>query len=191
MILYSTSTYGNLTIIKNEYSEGSVINLKSLTTYKHSFKKFPSLTKWEWESKKATKFPLHGCKIIPPHVLSALFGLIYRPRDFASYMLGIFICNLLLYLAFYIIMKVSTAAGSLGASLPQALHRQYRQLGRLCFSPTAPQLREGPPHPILLHHCHGGGVGRCPVFFLPESQQLGGKWTVCFSKKMFSLHLAF
>ncbi|KAI4548404.1 hypothetical protein MG293_000734 [Ovis ammon polii] len=39
----------------------------------------------------------------------ALFGLIYRPRDFASYMLGIFICNLLLYLAFYIIMKGTPA----------------------------------------------------------------------------------
>uniref|UniRef100_A0A8B9QA02 SID1 transmembrane family member 1 n=1 Tax=Apteryx owenii TaxID=8824 RepID=A0A8B9QA02_APTOW len=36
----------------------------------------------------------------------AIFGLVYRPRDFASYILGIFICNLLLYLAFYIIMKV-------------------------------------------------------------------------------------
>lgn len=34
----------------------------------------------------------------------------YRPRDFASYILGIFICNLLLYLAFYIIMKVTKAA---------------------------------------------------------------------------------
>lgn len=34
----------------------------------------------------------------------------YRPRDFASYILGIFICNLLLYLAFYIIMKVREAA---------------------------------------------------------------------------------
>ncbi|XP_014400866.1 PREDICTED: SID1 transmembrane family member 1 [Myotis brandtii] len=45
----------------------------------------------------------------------ALFGLIYRPRDFASYMLGIFIGNLLLYLAFYIIMKVSEAAGSRSA----------------------------------------------------------------------------
>ncbi|XP_063663081.1 SID1 transmembrane family member 1 isoform X2 [Pan troglodytes] len=39
----------------------------------------------------------------------ALFGLIYRPRDFASYMLGIFICNLLLYLAFYIIMKLRSS----------------------------------------------------------------------------------
>uniref|UniRef100_A0A2K5MUT8 SID1 transmembrane family member 1 n=1 Tax=Cercocebus atys TaxID=9531 RepID=A0A2K5MUT8_CERAT len=39
----------------------------------------------------------------------ALFGLIHRPRDFASYMLGIFICNLLLYLAFYIIMKGTPA----------------------------------------------------------------------------------
>ncbi|XP_077628021.1 SID1 transmembrane family member 1 [Crocuta crocuta] len=39
----------------------------------------------------------------------ALFGLIYRPWDFASYMLGIFICNLLLYLAFYIIMKLRSS----------------------------------------------------------------------------------
>ncbi|XP_066097398.1 SID1 transmembrane family member 1 isoform X3 [Saccopteryx bilineata] len=39
----------------------------------------------------------------------ALFGLIYRPRDFASYMLSIFICNLLLYLAFYIIMKLRSS----------------------------------------------------------------------------------
>ncbi|XP_044107340.1 SID1 transmembrane family member 1 isoform X4 [Neovison vison] len=39
----------------------------------------------------------------------ALFGLVYRPRDFASYILGIFICNLLLYLAFYIIMKGTPA----------------------------------------------------------------------------------
>ncbi|EGW03435.1 SID1 transmembrane family member 1 [Cricetulus griseus] len=39
----------------------------------------------------------------------AFFGLIYRPRDFASYMLGIFICNLLLYLAFYIIMKLRSS----------------------------------------------------------------------------------
>ncbi|XP_024058194.1 SID1 transmembrane family member 1 isoform X1 [Terrapene carolina triunguis] len=39
----------------------------------------------------------------------AVFGLVYRPRDFASYMLGIFICNLLLYLAFYIIMKLRSS----------------------------------------------------------------------------------
>ncbi|XP_038609606.1 SID1 transmembrane family member 1 [Tachyglossus aculeatus] len=39
----------------------------------------------------------------------ALFGLMSRPRDFASYMLGIFICNLLLYLAFYITMKLRSA----------------------------------------------------------------------------------
>uniref|UniRef100_A0A803YCG6 SID1 transmembrane family member 1 n=1 Tax=Meleagris gallopavo TaxID=9103 RepID=A0A803YCG6_MELGA len=40
---------------------------------------------------------------------SAIFGLVYRPRDFASYILGIFICNLLLYLAFYIIMKIRSS----------------------------------------------------------------------------------
>ncbi|KAH0628609.1 hypothetical protein JD844_009967 [Phrynosoma platyrhinos] len=39
----------------------------------------------------------------------AIFGLVYRPKDFASYLLGIFICNLLLYLAFYVIMKETPA----------------------------------------------------------------------------------
>ncbi|CAH2218828.1 SID1 transmembrane family member 1 isoform X1 [Pelobates cultripes] len=39
----------------------------------------------------------------------AIFGLVCRPRDFASYLLGIFICNLLLYLAFYIIMKLRSS----------------------------------------------------------------------------------
>uniref|UniRef100_A0A8B9BGU7 SID1 transmembrane family member 1 n=1 Tax=Anser brachyrhynchus TaxID=132585 RepID=A0A8B9BGU7_9AVES len=45
----------------------------------------------------------------PLSPLSAIFGLVYRPRDFASYILGIFICNLLLYLAFYIIMKLRSS----------------------------------------------------------------------------------
>lgn len=36
----------------------------------------------------------------------AAYGLIMRPNDFASYLLAIGICNLLLYFAFYIIMKV-------------------------------------------------------------------------------------
>ncbi|XP_062474468.1 SID1 transmembrane family member 1 isoform X7 [Pezoporus occidentalis] len=48
----------------------------------------------------------------------AIFGLVYRPRDFASYILGIFICNLLLYLAFYIIMKVK--GGSCSCPVPGA-----------------------------------------------------------------------
>nr|XP_034953105.1 SID1 transmembrane family member 1 [Zootoca vivipara] len=39
----------------------------------------------------------------------AIFGLVYRPKDFASYLLGIFICNLLLYLAFYVIMKIRSS----------------------------------------------------------------------------------
>ncbi|KAE8621146.1 hypothetical protein XENTR_v10004696 [Xenopus tropicalis] len=41
--------------------------------------------------------------------LFAIFGLVFRPRDFPSYLLGIFICNLLLYLAFYIIMKLRSS----------------------------------------------------------------------------------
>ncbi|XP_067450228.1 SID1 transmembrane family member 2 isoform X2 [Thunnus thynnus] len=36
----------------------------------------------------------------------AAYGLIERPNDFASYLLAIAICNLLLYFAFYIIMKL-------------------------------------------------------------------------------------
>ncbi|XP_020500001.1 SID1 transmembrane family member 2 isoform X3 [Labrus bergylta] len=36
----------------------------------------------------------------------AAYGLIERPNDFASYLLAIAICNLLLYFAFYIIMKM-------------------------------------------------------------------------------------
>uniref|UniRef100_A0A670JY30 SID1 transmembrane family member 2 n=1 Tax=Podarcis muralis TaxID=64176 RepID=A0A670JY30_PODMU len=38
--------------------------------------------------------------------LLAAYGLIMRPNDFASYLLAIGICNLLLYFAFYIIMKL-------------------------------------------------------------------------------------
>lgn len=41
-----------------------------------------------------------------PCLPSAAYGLIVRPNDFASYLLAIGICNLLLYFAFYIIMKV-------------------------------------------------------------------------------------
>lgn len=46
-----------------------------------------------------------------------------RPNDFASYLLAIGICNLLLYFAFYIIMKVSGAAEPpLPAALPLGRH---------------------------------------------------------------------
>lgn len=36
----------------------------------------------------------------------AVYGLLERPPDFASYMLAIFITNLMLYTTFYIIMKL-------------------------------------------------------------------------------------
>lgn len=49
----------------------------------------------------------------------AAYGLIMRPNDFASYLLAIGICNLLLYFAFYIIMKVRGGAEPLrSAALP-------------------------------------------------------------------------
>ncbi|KAF4085756.1 hypothetical protein AMELA_G00098550 [Ameiurus melas] len=43
----------------------------------------------------------------------AAYGLIKKPNDFASYLLAIAICNLLLYFAFYIIMKVYTHTRSI------------------------------------------------------------------------------
>lgn len=42
----------------------------------------------------------------------AAYGLIQKPNDFASYLLAIAICNLLLYFAFYIIMKVCVFSNS-------------------------------------------------------------------------------
>ena len=37
---------------------------------------------------------------------SAIYGIVKQPSDFASFLLAIFIVNLLMYFAFYIIMKV-------------------------------------------------------------------------------------
>ncbi|XP_063167119.1 SID1 transmembrane family member 2 isoform X4 [Candoia aspera] len=47
----------------------------------------------------------------------AAYGLIMRPNDFASYLLAIGICNLLLYFAFYIIMKLRSGERLLLISL--------------------------------------------------------------------------
>uniref|UniRef100_A0A4W5M6U1 SID1 transmembrane family member 2 n=1 Tax=Hucho hucho TaxID=62062 RepID=A0A4W5M6U1_9TELE len=46
----------------------------------------------------------------------AAYGLLKTPNDFASYLLAIAICNLLLYFAFYIIMKVCGGEGRGGVS---------------------------------------------------------------------------
>lgn len=48
----------------------------------------------------------YGCMFFLSSLCRAAYGLIERPNDFASYLLAIAICNLLLYFAFYIIMKV-------------------------------------------------------------------------------------
>ena len=45
--------------------------------------------------------------------LSALYGAIKHPSDFASFLLAIFIGNLLLYLLFYILMKVCATGDNL------------------------------------------------------------------------------
>ncbi|ROL54689.1 SID1 transmembrane family member 2 [Anabarilius grahami] len=55
----------------------------------------------------------------------AAYGLIKRPNDFASYLLAIAICNLLLYFAFYIIMK--------GLSTWQKTPAESREHNRECI----------------------------------------------------------
>ncbi|KAG5837376.1 hypothetical protein ANANG_G00238610 [Anguilla anguilla] len=55
----------------------------------------------------------------------AAYGLIERPNDFASYLLAIGICNLLLYFAFYIIMK--------GLSTWQKTPAESREHNRECI----------------------------------------------------------
>lgn len=79
----------------------------------------------------------------------------------------------------------------LGAAGPPQVTGWCMQPGGICFSPTASQLREDPPDPAFLHCRHRCSVGCRPVFFLPESQQLGGKRTAFVSWTTCSLHLAF
>lgn len=68
----------------------------------------------------------------------AAYGLIERPNDFASYLLAIAICNLLLYFAFYIIMKVCVCA------YIHCSHTGFRaELGFQSFFCICVQLRSG------------------------------------------------
>lgn len=57
----------------------------------------------------------------------AVYGLIERPPDFASYVLAIFITNLMLYTTFYIIMKLRHGERILGQPL------LYIGLSSLCW----------------------------------------------------------
>lgn len=117
-----------------------------------------------------------ACPCLP----SAAYGLIVRPNDFASYLLAIGICNLLLYFAFYIIMKVQ--AGCAGAACPVGRAGQGRAplSDPACTStrasPAAPQRRAHQAHPLALHRRHLSGVGLCPLLLLPGAQHLAGKW---------------
>lgn len=76
---------------------------------------------------------------LSPPAGRAAYGLIERPNDFASYLLAIGICNLLLYFAFYIIMKVPLSFAPAFFILAQ-LKRKF--LSNLNVS-TFPQLRSG------------------------------------------------
>lgn len=68
----------------------------------------------------------------------------YRPRDFASYILGIFICNLLLYLAFYIIMKVKKGAVAV-SGLPASEGEGINLLLAAVWAPAVLQTGTGRP----------------------------------------------
>uniref|UniRef100_A0A8C3GN91 SID1 transmembrane family member 2 n=1 Tax=Cairina moschata TaxID=8855 RepID=A0A8C3GN91_CAIMO len=115
----------------------------------------------------------------------AAYGLIVHPNDFASYLLAIGICNLLLYFAFYIIMKVRAEPvrgghrgwafwGCSARGCPPGL------LGAPCVvtpaSPPAPQRRAHQAHPPALHYRHLRGLGLRPLLLLPGAQHLAGRW---------------
>lgn len=116
-----------------------------------------------------------ACPCLP----SAAYGLIVRPNDFASYLLAIGICNLLLYFAFYIIMKVGAEpwaptgpagrAGQGWALLPAPPHTVTPA------SPAAPQWRAHQAHPPALHHQHLRGLGLRPFLLLPGPKHLAGE----------------
>lgn len=56
----------------------------------------------------------------------AIYGMVSTPKDFASYLLIIFLTNLLLYIAFYIIMKVSETI-AVGYCMVFVLLESYEQ----------------------------------------------------------------
>uniref|UniRef100_A0A4W5M5Q5 SID1 transmembrane family member 2 n=1 Tax=Hucho hucho TaxID=62062 RepID=A0A4W5M5Q5_9TELE len=62
----------------------------------------------------------------------AAYGLLKTPNDFASYLLAIAICNLLLYFAFYIIMKVCGGEGR-GGKTPAESREHNRDCIVLSF----------------------------------------------------------
>lgn len=79
--------------------------------------------RWAWQGDQADPT---ACPCLP----SAAYGLIVRPNDFASYLLAIGICNLLLYFAFYIIMKVGVEP-----SAPSRQGRAGQDRGGHCCQP--------------------------------------------------------
>lgn len=109
----------------------------------------------------------------------AAYGLIERPNDFASYLLAIGICNLLLYFAFYIIMKVP-----LSLSLFRSLALLICILPNIevpvesesfCHVSAAAKRREDPVSGAGVHPVHRRGLGLRSLLLLPGSQHVGGQ----------------
>ncbi|XP_078464155.1 SID1 transmembrane family member 2-like isoform X3 [Lampetra planeri] len=94
----------------------------------------------------------------------AIWGMVYRPRDFDSYLLAIFMCNLLLYSAFYIIMKIRSGESIrptpllciLAASVAWGFAMYFFFQGLTSWEETAAQSRERNKECVLLkfydHH---------------------------------------
>lgn len=110
-----------------------------------------------------------GMDLSPP-VGRAAYGLIERPNDFASYLLAIGICNLLLYFAFYIIMKVTPPfAPALFISM------QLKWKSELFNLFPAAKRREDQVSGAGVHPVHRCGLGLRSLLFLPGSQHVGGQ----------------
>ncbi|XP_075927449.1 SID1 transmembrane family member 2-like isoform X1 [Petromyzon marinus] len=94
----------------------------------------------------------------------AIWGMVYRPRDFDSYLLAIFMSNLLLYSAFYIIMKIRSGESIrptpllciLAASVAWGFAMYFFFQGLTSWEETAAQSRERNKECVLLkfydHH---------------------------------------
>lgn len=108
----------------------------------------------------------------------AAYGLIVRPNDFASYLLAIGICNLLLYFAFYIIMKVPFLWPGVLLSLEGGGPPRGPPMAPLTTPfPAAPERRASAAGLPALHCLHLRGVGLRPLLLLPGPEHLAGELT--------------
>ena len=96
--------------------------------------------------------------------VSAVLGAIQRPTDFASYLLAIIIDNLLLYLVFYNIMKVSLLSVTWSQPSRDILRRFRREMSSLHVRFSGGALR--------LCHAFSSQLSAAPDVSTPDKFQM-------------------